>query len=67
MQTLHFLGTLPGATLAAARHAHEPTMGSITYRYYVSNYFGSCHYCFVFSNFDVSAEQINDTMGHLII
>jgi len=42
-------------------------MGSRTYSYYVLGYFGSCHYCFVFSDFDISAEQIHNTLGHLII
>jgi hypothetical protein len=42
-------------------------MGSGTYNYYVSSYFGSCHYYFILSDFDVSAEPFNGTMGHLII
>jgi hypothetical protein len=33
MQNLHFSGTLPGATLVAAHHAHEPMMGSGTVGY----------------------------------
>jgi hypothetical protein len=64
---LHFSGTLPGATLAAARYAHDPPMSAETYSYYVSGYFGSCHYYFIFFDFDITAEPFNDTMGHLII
>ena len=57
----------PSPASPSPQHAHEPTMGSRTYSYYVLGYFGSCHYCFVFSDFDISAEQIHNTLGHLII
>ena len=46
MQTLHFPGTLPGATIYAARYTHEPMEGSGTNSYFISGYFGSYHYYF---------------------
>ena len=42
-------------------------LGSTTNSYYINGYFGSCHYYFILSDFDVSAEPFNDTPGHLII
>lgn len=57
MQTLHFSRSHPGTTLALARCAHEPIMGSRAYNYYVYGYFGSYHYCFEFSSNDTNTEQ----------
>jgi hypothetical protein len=54
MQMLHFLGTLPGATIYAARYIHEPMEGLGTNSYYISSYFGSCHYYFQFSDYHTS-------------
>ena len=64
---LHFTGTLPGATLTAARHAHEPMLGSTTNSYYINGYFGSCSYYFQFSDYHINTNQFNDTLGHLTV
>ena len=67
MQTLCFLGTLPGATLATACCAYDLVMSSGTYSYYIFGYFGSFHYCFIFSDNNVNTEHVHDTLGHLLI
>jgi hypothetical protein len=65
-KVLHLTGTLPSATFAVARHAHESTMESGTYNYYVFGYFGSCH-CFIFAPIDRDIGQAHDILGQFLI
>ena len=67
MHTLHFLGTLPGTVIYDARCTHVPIEGSETNSYYISGYFGSCSYYLQFSDYHISTNKFNDTMGHLTI
>jgi len=67
MRTLHFTGVLPGATLASAYHALGPRKDSKAYDYSVFGYFGSCHYCFIFSPNDIDIGQAHDVLGHILI
>jgi hypothetical protein len=67
MRMLHFTGILPGATLGTASHAHGPREASTTYDYYVSGYFGSCHYCFIFTTTNGVIGQAHDVLGKLLI
>jgi hypothetical protein len=67
MQTLHFLGTLPGAAIYAARCIHEPMDSLGTNCYFISGYFGSCSYYFQFPDYHLNTNQFNDTLGHLTV
>ena len=67
MQTLHFPETLPGAAIYASHCTHEPMEDLGTNSYCISGYFGSCHYYFQFSDYHISTNELNDTLGHLTV
>ena len=67
MQTLHFLGTLSGAAIYAARSTPEPLEGSGNDSYYISGYFGLCSYRVQFYDYHVTTNDFNDTLGHMTV
>jgi hypothetical protein len=65
-RTLHFTGIFPVATLVTTFHAHGPREASTTYDYYISSYFGSCHYDFIFAPINSDIRQAHYVLGQLI-